>query len=97
MKQKHNGYLDGSLTMTHKALMAYDKAYFDYLKNTGQWEAKSPDDKKIVAMAATINYLKSQLKLDPKLSAIAKDKKKEDKGEHKSKKKNKKDFSNNKY
>mgnify|MGYP000939193357 CR=1 FL=1 len=38
-----------------------------------------------------------QLKLDPKLSAIAKDKKKDDKGENKGKKKNKKDTSNKKY
>jgi len=55
MKQKHNGYLDGTLTLTHEVLMAFAKA------------------------------------------AIAKDKKKEDKGENKSKKKNKKDTSNKKY
>ena len=97
MKQKHNGYLDGTLTLTHEVLMAFAKAHFDYLKNTGQWGAKSPDDEKIVVMAAEINALKGQLKLDPKLSAIAKDKKKEDKGENKSKKKNKKDTSNKKY
>jgi hypothetical protein len=97
MKQKHNGYLDGTLTLTHEVLMAFAKAHFDYLKNTGQWGAKSPDDEKIVAMAAEINALKGQLKLDPKLSAIAKDKKKEDKGENKGKKKNKKDTSNKKY
>ena len=97
MKQKHNGYLDGTLTLTHEVLMAFAKAHFDYLKNTGQWGAKSPDDKKIMAMAAKINALKGQLKLDPKLSAIAKDKKKEDKGENKNKKKNKKDTSNKKY
>ena len=36
MKQKHNGYLDRSLTMTHNALMASGKAYFGYLKNKGQ-------------------------------------------------------------
>ncbi len=78
MKQKHNGYLDRTLTLTHKVLMAFAKAHFDYLKNTGQWGAKSPDDEKIVAMAAKINALKGQLKLDPKLSAIAKDKKKDD-------------------
>jgi len=48
-------------------------------------------------MAAEINALKGQLKLDPKLSAIAKDKKKEVKGENKGKKKNKKDTSNKKY
>jgi hypothetical protein len=86
MKQKHNGYLDGTLTMTHEVLMAFAKAHFDYLKLSGQWRAKSPDDEKIVAMAAEINALKSQLKLDPKLSAIAKDKKKDDKGENKGKK-----------
>jgi hypothetical protein len=97
MKQKHNGYLDGTLTLTHEVLMAFAKAHFDYLKNTDQWGAKSPDDEKIVAMAAEINALKGQLKLDPKLSAIAKDKKKEDKGENKGKKKNKKDTSNKKY
>jgi len=97
MKQKHNGYLDRTLTLTHEVLMAFAKAHFDYLKNTGQWGAKSPDDEKIVAMAAEINALKGQLKLDPKLSAIAKDKKKEVKGENKGKKKNKKDTSNKKY
>jgi hypothetical protein len=97
MKQKHNGYLNGTLTLTHKVLMAFAKAHFDYLKNTGQWGAKSPDDEKIVAMAAKINALKGQLKLDPKLSAIAKDKKKNGRGENKGKKKNKKDTSNKKY
>ena len=97
MKQKNNGYLDRSLAMTHKALMAYGKAYSDYLKNTGQWGAKSPDNEKILAMAAKINALKGQLKLDPNFRAIAKDKKKEDKGENKGKTKNKKDNSNKKY
>jgi hypothetical protein len=73
MKQKHNGYLDGTLTLTHEVLMAFAKAHFDYLNNTGQWGAKYPDGEKIVAMAAEINALKGQIKLDPKLSAIAKD------------------------
>ena len=97
MNQKHNGYLNRTLTLTHEVLMAYAKAHFDYLKITGQWGAKSPNNKKIVAMAAKINALKGQLKLDPKLSAIAKDKKNEDKGENKGKKKNKKDYANKKY
>jgi hypothetical protein len=96
MKQKHNSYLDGTLTLTHEVLMAFAKAHFDYLKNTGQLGAKSPNDEKIVAMVAKINALKGQLKLDPKLSAIAKDKKKDDKGENKGRKKNKKDTSNKK-
>jgi hypothetical protein len=86
MKQKHNDYLDRTLTLTHEVLMAFAKAHFNYLQNTGQWGAKSPDDKKIVAMAAILNVLKGQLKLDPKLSTITKDKKKEDKGENKGKK-----------
>ncbi len=68
MKQKHNGYLDGTLTLTHEVLMAFAKAHFDYLKNTGKWGAKSPDDEKIMAMAAEINVLKGQLKLDPNLA-----------------------------
>ena len=76
MKQKHNNFLDGTLTITHEALMAFAKSHFDYFKTTGQRGAKSPDDKKIVAMAAKINALKGQLKLDPKLSTIAKDNKK---------------------
>ncbi len=51
---------------------------------TGHWGAKSPDNEKIVAMAAEINALKGQLKLNPKLSAIAKDnKKKDNKGDNK--------------
>ncbi len=51
-------------------------------------------------MAADINALKGQLKLDPELSAIAKDnKKKDDKGDNKrdKKTKNKKDTSNKKF
>jgi len=35
MKQKHNGYLDGTLTLTHEDLMTFAKAHIDYLKNTG--------------------------------------------------------------
>ncbi len=51
-------------------------------------------------MAAEINALKGQLKLNPKLSAIAKDNKKtDDKGDSKrdKKKKNKKDTSNKRF
>jgi hypothetical protein len=73
MKRQHDDYLDGKLTVTHEALMASAKAKMDNLKLKGKWGAKSPDDKKIVAMAAEITALKGQLKLDPKLSAIAKE------------------------
>ena len=38
--------------------------------------AKSPNNEKIVAMVAKITALKGQLKLDPKLSAIAEEGKK---------------------
>jgi hypothetical protein len=80
--------------------MASAKAKMDYLKFKGKWGAKSPDDEKIVAMAAEINTLKGQLKLDPKLSAIAEEGKKKgnkgDKGEKGKKWKNKKNTSNKK-
>ena len=46
MKRQHDNYLDGKLTVTHKALMASAKAKMDYLKLKGKWGAKSPDDKK---------------------------------------------------
>jgi hypothetical protein len=82
MKRQHDDYLNGKLTITHKALMASAKAEMDYLKLKGKWGAKSLDNEKIVAMAAKITALKGQLKLDPKLSAIAeKGKKKGNKGD----------------
>ena len=96
MKQKHNNCLNGLLTITHEALMASAKDTMDYPKHTGKWRAKFPNDEKIVAMAAKINTQKGQLKLDPKFSDIAKDKKEGNKGESK-KLKNKKDSSNEKY
>ena len=70
MKQQHNDYLDGKLTVTQEALMATAKAKMDYLKLKGKWGAKSPDNKKIVAMVAEITNLKGQLKLDPKLAPL---------------------------
>jgi len=82
---KHDDYLDGSLTgLTHEAMMSMAKRKFDFLKTKGKWGAKSPDDEKIVAMTAEINTLKGQLKLDPKLSAIADE---GEKGDNKSSKK----------
>jgi hypothetical protein len=100
MKQQHDDYLDGKLTITHEALMASANAKMDYLKLKGKWGAKFPNDKKIVAMAAKINALKGQLKLNSKLSAIAKEGKKKgnkgEKGEKGKKWKNKKSASNKK-
>jgi hypothetical protein len=81
--------VNGKLTnITHKALMTSAKRNFDWLKTKGLWGAKSPDIKKIVAMTAALHALKGQLKLDPKLSAIANEGKK--KGDKRDKKKNKK-------
>jgi hypothetical protein len=65
---------------------------FDWLKTKGIGGAKSPDNKKIVAMMTPLNALKDQLKLDLKLSTIA------DKGKKwnnkRRQKKNKKNRSN---
>ena len=90
IRRQHEDYLDGKLTnITHKALMTSAKCKFYWLKIKGLWGAKSPDNKKIVAMTATLNALKGQLKLDPKLNAIANEgKKKADKKDKKRKKKN---------
>jgi hypothetical protein len=65
---------------------------FDWLKTKGLWGAKSPDNKKIVAMTPALNALKGQLKLDPKLSASANEGKK--RGDNKNKKNNKKNTYN---
>ncbi len=45
---------------------------YDYLRTKGMWGAKSPNDEKIVAMAAALTELKGKLKLDDKLAAIKK-------------------------
>ncbi len=42
MKRQHDNYLNGKLTVTHKALMAFAKAKMDYLKLKVKWGAKSP-------------------------------------------------------
>jgi hypothetical protein len=91
--QQHEHYLDGKLTtITHEALMTSAKRKFDWLKTKGLWGVESPDDEKIVAMTATLNALKGQLKLDPKLSTIVNEGKK--KGSKRDKKKNKKNTYN---
>jgi hypothetical protein len=69
--------------------MTSAKHKFDWLKTKGLWGAKSPDNKKIMAMTAALNALKGQLKLDPKISTIVNEgKKKGDKKDKKRKKKN---------
>jgi hypothetical protein len=94
--QQHKDYLDGKHTsITHMALMIMTsaKCKFDWLKRKGMCGAKSPDDKKTVAMTPALNALKGQLKLDPKLSTNANNRNK--KGNNTGKqKKNKKNTSN---
>ncbi len=46
----------------------------NYLKTKRTWGAKSPGDKKIVAMLAALNALKGHLKLDDKLRDVIKGK-----------------------
>ena len=98
IENQQDAYLDGNLTgISHESLRKMAKSKFDWLVNKKKWGARSPDDDKIVAMAAEINKLKGQLKLDPKLAQIAggnnNDK---DGGKKKGKAKNKKDTSNKK-
>ncbi len=93
IRQQHKDYLNGKLTtITHEALKTSAKHKFNWLKTKGLWGAESPDDEKIVAMTATLNAHKSQLKLDPKVTAIANEGKK--KGNKRDKKKNKKNTYN---
>jgi hypothetical protein len=71
----HDDWLDGKLTgMTHETLMTFATYKCDYLKTKGTWGAKSPGNKKIVAMSAALNALKGHLKLDDKLRDIIKGK-----------------------
>jgi len=97
IENQENDYLDGKLAgITHDALRKMAKSKFDWLVNKKKWGARSPDDDKIVAMAAEIHKLKGQLKLDPKLSQIAGGGKDDKDGGKKEggKKRNKKDTSN---
>jgi hypothetical protein len=73
--------------------MTSAKHKFDWLKTMGLWGAKSPDNKRIVAMTAAFNAIKCHIKLDPKLNAIANEGKKKGNNTDK-KKKNKKNTSN---
>ena len=94
IENQQNDYLDGKLIgLTHDDLRRMAKSKFDWLVNKKKWGVRSPDDDKIVAMAAEISALKGQLKLAPKLADVAagKDSGKSDKGK---KKRNKKDTSN---
>jgi hypothetical protein len=100
IKHKHNAYMDGTLTLTHKELIMLATNKFNLLKQEGMWGAKSPDKDKIVAMQAKLTALKGQFQLAPNLKKAvgAKDEdkpgdKKQGRGNNK-KKKNKKNNAN---
>jgi hypothetical protein len=77
IRRQHKDYLDGKLTaITHEALMTSAKCKFDRLKTKGLWGVNSPESKNIVVMTAAFNAIKGHLKLEPKLSTIAKEGKK---------------------
>jgi len=71
IKCHYDEYLDGKL-------MTSAMRKYDWLRQKGQWGAKSPDDKKIVAMAAQIEALnlKGNLKADKSLKDALNDNKK---------------------
>ena len=97
IENQENDYLDGKLAgITHEALRKMAKSKFDWLVNKKKWGARSPDDDKIIAMAAEINALKGQLKLSPKLAEVTNGKDKGDGKKGDKKKKNKKDTKNKK-
>jgi hypothetical protein len=77
IRRHYSDYLDSKLiNLTHKALMTSAMRKYDWLRQKGQWGTKSPDDEKIVAMAAQINALKGNLKADKNLEdALNNDKK----------------------
>jgi hypothetical protein len=77
IRRHYDDYLDSKLiNLTHKAFMTSAMRKYDWLRQKGQWGAKSPDNKKIVAMAAQINALKGNLKANKNLKdALNNDKK----------------------
>ncbi len=102
IKCKQDAYTDGTLTLTHKELIMLATNMFNLLKQEGMWEAKSPDEDKIVAIQAEHTALKGQFQLAPNLKKAAGTKdddkeggKKQGGGENK-KKKNKKNNANKK-
>jgi hypothetical protein len=77
IRRHYDDYLESKLiNLTHEALMTSALRKYDWLRMKGQWGAKSPDDKKIVAMAAQINALKGHLTADKNLEDALNDDKK---------------------
>jgi hypothetical protein len=68
IRHHYDDYLDSKLiNLTHETLMTSAMRKYDWLRQKGQWGAKSPDDEKIVAMDAQINALKGHLKANKNL------------------------------
>ncbi len=68
IRHHYDDYLDSKLiNLAHETLMTSAMRKYDWLRQKGQWGAKSPDDEKIVAMAAQINALKGHLKANKSL------------------------------
>jgi hypothetical protein len=77
IRRHYDNYLDSKLiNLTHEALMTSVMRKYDWLRQKGQWGAKSPNDKKIIAMASQINALKGNLKADKNLEDALNDDKK---------------------
>jgi hypothetical protein len=68
IRRHYDDYLNSKLiNLTHEALMTSALRKYDWLRQKGQWGAKSPDDEKIDAMADQIDALKGHLKADKNL------------------------------
>ena len=77
IRRHYDDYLDSKLiNLTHGDLMTSALRKYDWLRQKGQWGAKSPDDEKIVAMAAQINLLRGNLKANKNLEDTLNDDKK---------------------
>jgi hypothetical protein len=71
IKRKQDAYTDGTLTLMQEELIMLATNKFNLLKQEGTWEAKSPDEHKIVAMQAELTALRGQFQLAPNLKRAA--------------------------
>jgi hypothetical protein len=71
IKRKQDAYTDGTLTLMHKELIMLATNKFNLLKQEGTWEAKSPDEDKIMAMQAELTALRGRFQLAPNLKRAA--------------------------
>ena len=79
---KHDSYTDGSLTITHEALILLATNKFNLLMQEGSWGTKSTNEERIIAMQAEMTALKGQFALGPNLKkAASKGHGKDDKGQ----------------